>query len=71
MRIIEPVWPVVPVPPSQKQAEEPLHTHKKAEKLFLTIFQEVADRCRPSGGRQSPSRRLPFLGGRKPRNRQG
>lgn len=60
LRIVEPVWSVLPMPPSQKQAAEPLHTHKKAEKMFLAIFQEVADRrCF----------RLPFLGGRKPRNK--
>ncbi|MBF0109375.1 MAG: hypothetical protein HQL76_09380 [Magnetococcales bacterium] len=64
MRIVEPVGPVVAVPPARNNTEGLFHPQEKRENRFLAIFQEVSNRCRPVAGRIVSSGRIPFLRGR-------
>ncbi|HIJ83567.1 MAG TPA: hypothetical protein HPQ00_05095 [Magnetococcales bacterium] len=65
MRIVEPVWPILPMPPSQKMVDGSFRSQHPSGNLFLGIFQEVTNRSRLSTGRPSLGVRNPFFGGRR------
>ncbi len=59
MRIVEPVGPASPMPPSHKTVEGLIRPQDNAGNVFMTIFQEVSGRSRPG------ATRIPFLGRRR------
>lgn len=61
VRIVEPVGPQSPIPPSYKTVDGLIRSPDKTENVFMTIFQEVSGRCRPG------AMRIPFLNGRRKR----